>query len=331
MGIWLLTCAAFVLAMVVIGGITRLTRSGLSIVEWNPITGALPPLSSADWLAAFDAYKDSPEGRLVNGGLDLDGFRSIYFVEWLHRLIGRLVGVVVLVPFLWFGITRRLSGKRALRVLVIFALGGLQGFLGWFMVKSGLENDPHVSPYRLTLHLGMALLLFALLWWNALDELATSRPSTVSQPARPFAWATLAFVALTIAWGGMMAGFHAGLVAPTFPDINGAFIPDDMFPNDPWFANLVNNALTVHFVHRVLAGCTALGSLFTLAVVVVTGAPWPARNAALALVVAVATQATLGALTVVNHVPIVLAALHQVNGAILLGCAVALAFTLRKR
>src|SRR5581483_340518 len=163
---WLFVCAATVMAMVVIGGITRLTRSGLSIVEWNPIVGALPPLGDDAWHAAFDAYKASPEGRLVNASMDLDGFKSIFFVEWLHRLVGRAVGVVVLVPLAYFAFTRRISRARVVRVLGIFALGGVQGFLGWFMVKSGLENDPHVSPYRLMLHLGMALVIFSLFIWN---------------------------------------------------------------------------------------------------------------------------------------------------------------------
>lgn len=332
--LWLFTCAAFVMAMVVIGGITRLTRSGLSIVEWNPIMGALPPLTDADWRDAFSAYQQSPEGRLVNAGMDLDAFKNIFYVEWLHRLVGRLVGVVVMVPFVAFVVTRRLTTKRAVRVLAIFLLGGLQGFVGWFMVRSGLEpqtleGGPHVSPYRLTLHLGMALAIFALLVWNALDELAGPRSIFHTPPPslRPLALATLVTVALTVAWGGMMAGHHAGLLAPTFPDINGAFIPSGMFPDA---TAPLSDALTVHFLHRVLAGCTALGALVTFAVAHAQNAPRSTRIASLLLVLAVALQVTLGALTVLNHVPIALAALHQANGALLLGCAVALAFTVRR-
>ncbi len=330
MAAWLFACAGFVLAMVVVGGITRLTRSGLSIVEWKPVTGALPPLSHADWLEAFRAYQQSPEGRLVNHGMDLAAFQHIFFIEWLHRLLGRVTGFVVLVPFVFFAATRRLSGRRAVRILGIFALGGVQGFLGWFMVRSGLENAPHVSPYRLMIHLGMALFIFSLLLWNAFDESATARPSSVPSQLRPFAWATLVVVALTIAWGAMMAGLHAGLVAPTFPDINGAYIPDGMFPERPWLVNLVHNALTVHFIHRVLAGCVALGTAVTLAAAFVGRAPPAARKAALALACAVVLQVVLGAFTVVNHVPVTLAALHQTNGALLLGCAVALVHALRR-
>jgi cytochrome c oxidase assembly protein subunit 15 len=333
---WLFLCAASVLAMVVIGGITRLTKSGLSIVEWNPVLGALPPLTDADWNAAYAAYQASPEGQLVNHGMDLASFQEIFFVEWLHRLVGRLVGVVVLVPLVFFALTRRLSGKRAARVLGIFALGGLQGFLGWFMVKSGLESDPQVSPYRLTMHLGMALLIFSLLLWNAFDEGCADRgmlSRAPPSPVRPFAWATLLVVGVTIAWGGMMAGLHAGLVAPTFPDINGAFIPDGMFGDDTgrgFFANLVGNALTVHFAHRVLAGCAALGTVVTVGLAFLTNAPRAARGACVALVGFVALQVLLGALTVLHHVPIPLAALHQLNGALVLGSAVALVHALRR-
>jgi cytochrome c oxidase assembly protein subunit 15 len=327
--VWLFACAAFVMAMVVVGGITRLTRSGLSIVEWKPILGALPPLSESDWRDAFSAYQQSPEGRLVNANMDLDAFKQIFLVEWLHRLLGRVVGVVVFVPFVYFAVTRRLSSRRAIRVLMIFLLGGLQGFLGWFMVQSGLENEPHVSPYRLTLHLGMALAIFSLLVWNALDEMAPSRSIFQSPPPllRPLAIATLVTVALTVAWGGMMAGHHAGLLAPTFPDINGAFIPSGMFSDA---TAPFSDALTVHFLHRVLAGCTALGALVTFAVAHVQNAPRSTRLASSLLVLAVALQVALGALTVLHHVPIALAALHQLNGALLLGCAVALAFTARR-
>lgn len=238
-------------------------------------------------------------------------------------------------PLVWFAITRRLSSKRVFGIAGIFAMGALQGFLGWFMVKSGLNNDPHVSPFRLTLHLGMALVIFSLLLWNALDETGAFsasgvRWSTASSPIRPFAWATLALVAVTIAYGGLMAGMHAGLLAPTFPDVNGSYAPDGMFANEPWYANFVDNALTVHVVHRILAGCVALGSVVTFVAAQVLRTSRAARVASSLLVGAVAMQITLGALTVLNHVPIALAALHQLNGALLLGAAVALVFTVRR-
>jgi cytochrome c oxidase assembly protein subunit 15 len=329
-GIWLLTCAAFVLAMVVVGGLTRLTRSGLSIVEWAPITGVLPPLGHDAWMQAFAAYKATPEGSLVNAGMDLDGFQQIFLVEWAHRLLGRLTGFVVFIPLVFFLVTRRLSGRRALRLFGIFALGGLQGFIGWYMVKSGLVDEPRVSHYRLTLHLGMALAIFSLLLWSALDELSTTRPSSIPSPLRPFAWATLFIVAVTVAWGGFMAGLHAGHVAPTFPDMNGMWIPTGMFIHSPWWLGLFENALTVHFVHRTLAYCAAAGVVVTFVAARMMGAPRGARIASALLLGVVGLQVTLGALTVLHHVPIALAALHQLNAALLLGCAVSLVHTVRK-
>lgn len=332
--VWLLTCAAFTLAMVVVGGLTRLTRSGLSIVEWAPITGILPPLSHQAWLDAFAAYRQTPEGTLVNAGMSLEGFQQIFLVEWAHRLLGRLTGLVVFVPFLYFLATRALAGRRALRVLGIFALGGLQGFVGWYMVKSGLVDEPRVSHYRLTLHLAMALTIFSLLVWSALDELAGAagapRSTNAPSPLRPFAWATLSLVAVTVAWGGFMAGLHAGHVAPTFPSMNGAWIPSGMFIHQPPWLGLFENALTVHFVHRTLAYCASLGVIVTFAAVKLLRAPTSVNAPAVALLGLVVLQVTLGAFTVLHHVPIALASLHQLNAALLLGAAVWLAHAVRK-
>lgn len=333
--IWLLTCAAFTLSMVVVGGLTRLTRSGLSIVEWAPITGVLPPLSHQAWLDAFAAYRATPEGSTVNAGMSLEGFQQIFLVEWVHRLLGRFVGiVVVLVPFIYFLATRRLAGARALRVLGIFALGGLQGFVGWYMVASGLVDEPRVSHYRLTLHLGMALTIFSLLLWSALDELADAsvmpKPTTVPSPLRPFAWATVALVAVTVAWGGFMAGLHAGHVAPTFPTMNGAWTPTGMFIHEPAWLSFFENALTVHFVHRTLAWCAALGVLVTFGAAYVLRAPPATRAAATTLGVLVTLQIVLGAFTVLHHVPIALASVHQLNASLLLGAAIWLAHTVRR-
>jgi cytochrome c oxidase assembly protein subunit 15 len=322
-GAWLLVCAAFVLAMTVVGGLTRLTRAGLSIVEWQPITGLLPPLSEAAWTEAFEAYRSTPEGRLVNHAMELDGFQEIYLVEWAHRLLGRITGFVVLLPFLYFLARRRLSGSRAARVLGIFALGGLQGFLGWFMVQSGLVDEPRVSHYRLAMHLALALLILGALVWTALDEFTppAARASASAAP-RAFAWGTLVFVALTVVWGAFMAGLHAGHVAPTFPDMNGTMMPT--------FTSLFDDALGVHFAHRALAWCAALGALATFAVMHLHPAPSRIRALSSLLVLVLGAQMALGAFTVVLHVPIMLAALHQANGALLVTIAVALVHSLRR-
>ncbi len=320
-GAWLMLCAAFVLAMTVVGGLTRLTRSGLSIVEWKPITGVLPPLSDDEWQAEHEKYQQSPEGRLVNHAMDVEGFQEIFLVEWAHRLLGRVTGFVVLLPFLFFLATRRLRGRKALRVLAIFALGGLQGFLGWFMVQSGLVDEPRVSHYRLAMHLSLALVILGALVWSALDELR-GQSRTVENGLRPFAWGTLVVTALTTVWGAFMAGLHAGHVAPTFPDMNGTYLPS--------FSSIVSDAVGVHFTHRILAWCTALGVFMTFAMTRVAPCPPRARTFASLLLVLVGVQVALGALTVLHHVPIALAACHQANGALLVACAVALAHALRR-
>src|SRR5688572_1364769 len=303
-GAWLLVCAAFCLAMVVVGGITRLTRSGLSIVEWKPITGVVPPLSDHDWELEFAKYRASPEGTLVNHQMDLGGFKEIFLVEWAHRLLGRITGFVVLLPFLFFMATRKLYGRRAWRILGIFALGGLQGFLGWYMVKSGLVDKPHVSHLRLAMHLDLALLIFASLIWSALDELAGTRPTTTSPSiARPFAWGTIALVSLTVTWGAFMAGLHAGHVAPTFPTMNGELVPDGLS------SGIARDALTIHFVHRTLAYCTAFGAIITALAALGASASSRVKLAALGLIGSVALQIALGAWTVLSHVAIPVATL----------------------
>lgn len=331
--IWLFVCAGFVLAMVVAGGVTRLTRSGLSIVEWKPITGVLPPFSHAEWLAEYGKYQASPEGRLINAGIDLAGFQRIFLVEWAHRLLGRVTGAVVLVPFVWFLVSGALRGARALRVAGIFLLGGLQGVAGWYMVASGLVDEPRVSHLRLALHLDLALLIFALLLWAALDE-AVGPPATPlarwprGALVRPLALLTLALAALTLTWGAFMAGLHAGHAAPTFPSMNGALIPAGMTLGAA--ADLVRQPLVVHFTHRALAYGTLAGALLTAWVALTGGARAGARGAAVLLVLALAVQVGLGAWVVLAHVPVVAAALHQLNGALVLAAGVALLHGVRR-
>lgn len=331
--VWLFVCASFVFAMVVVGGITRLTRSGLSIVDWKPITGVLPPLSHAAWLEEFARYQQSPEGRLVNHAMDLAGFQQIFLVEWAHRLLGRLTGVVVLVPFVWFLISGALRGTRAIRVAGIFLLGGLQGFVGWYMVKSGLVDVPRVSHLRLALHLDLALLIFALILWAALDEVYGMRAASLAPHprgglARPFALTTLALAALTLTWGAFMAGLHAGHIAPTFPLMNGEVIPSGMALTSPM--DLADHPLIVHFMHRTLAYCTAAGALLTAWVTLSSAAAPRARNAARLLVAVLLLQVGLGAWVVLTHVGIVAASIHQANGVLVLACCVALLHGVRR-
>jgi cytochrome c oxidase assembly protein subunit 15 len=335
--VWIFTLAALVLTMVVVGGVTRLTRSGLSITEWKPVTGALPPMGVAAWQAEFAKYQASPEYRQVNVGMTLEGFQSIFLVEWFHRLLGRLIGVVTFLPLLAFAARRMLAKRRAIQLGGLFLLGGLQGALGWFMVKSGLVDLPRVSPYRLTAHLLMALAIFAGLLWVGLDEVFEDpRAATPERPARVghvagVRWATALVVlsVITITWGGFMAGLHAGHVAPTFPTMNGAWIPDGLAGATPGLTTPFENAVLVHFLHRLLAYATAIVALATAVAVLRDAAgrgAAVARGAAIAVLVVLALQITLGALTVLQHVPVWLAAWHQGNGALLLGAAIVLLY-----
>lgn len=336
---WIFAVAAMVLAMVVVGGVTRLTRSGLSIVEWKPVTGALPPIGEGAWLAEFAKYQASPEYRQVNHGMSLEAFKSIFLVEWFHRLLGRLIGVVTFVPLVVFAVRKRLGRRRAGQLGALFLLGGVQGALGWFMVKSGLVDLPRVSPYRLTAHLLMALAIFCGLIWvgleelGALDERAPSAPRRAAPPllARTRRWGTALLVAtvLTISWGGFMAGLHAGHVAPTFPTMNGLWIPNGLLGDAPGLATPFENAVAVHFLHRLLAYATAAiaiaaGVAALAAARATQGGDRRLRAAAVSVIGAVALQIALGALTVLQHVPVWLASWHQGNGALLLGLSVAL-------
>jgi len=319
-GIWLAVCALLVLAMIVVGGITRVTRSGLSITTWDPVTGALPPIGEQAWRDAFARYQASPEGRLVNAGMSLPQFQSIYFVEWAHRLLGRLVGVIVAVPLVVFLARRELSIRRAAPLVGLFVAGAAQGALGWYMVSSGLVDEPHVSPFRLASHLLLGMTLLGWLAWSAHGELAPPRAVSCGSTRR-WALSTLAMIGVTVAYGALMAGHHAGFFATTFPTMNGAWLPADVRLGS--VRGLLADGLTIHFVHRALAFATSIMAVATAA------SAWRCRSArvraaALLAVGVVAGQITLGALLVVRLVPPGLAVLHQANAAFLVVSVVAL-------
>ena len=230
---WLFVCAALVFAMVVVGGVTRLTHSGLSIVEWQPLVGTVPPLSDTDWHELFDKYKQTPEFKQVNHAMDLAGFKRIFWWEYVHRLLGRAIGAVFLVPFLWFVVRRRIDRPLAWQLAGIFALGALQGALGWYMVESGLLDDPRVSHFRLTAHLGVALAILSAELWVALGLLAPR----AARPARArlacFALAIAATVFVMALTGGFVAGLHAGKAYNTFPLMNGHWVPPEIMMLEP--------------------------------------------------------------------------------------------------
>jgi len=329
---WLLACCVLVFVMVVVGGVTRLTHSGLSITEWQPIVGTVPPLSATDWQVAFDKYRATPEYQQVNKGMSLDEFKGIFWWEYIHRLLGRLIGVAFLVPFLWFLGRRQIPGGYGLKLAGIFVLGGLQGAMGWYMVKSGLVDDPRVSQFRLTAHLGLAIVIFAAMFWVALSLLAPSRAPAVDARAR-FLWRWAAFVValvfVQILSGGFVAGIRAGFAYNTFPLMNGYLVPPEILMIEPWWRNFFYNMATVQFNHRALAWLLA----FTVPVLwwKVTRSPAltaQARTGANLLLAMLIVQVALGILTLIYVVPLPLAALHQAGAVLLLAAALNLAYRL---
>jgi heme a synthase len=325
--IWLLICAAMIFAMVVIGGVTRLTESGLSIVEWRPVAGTLPPLTDAQWQAEFDKYRQIDQYRQLNAGMTLAEFKTIFFWEWFHRFWGRLIGLVFFVPFVWFVWTGAVRGTLALKLGGIFALGGLQGFVGWWMVASGLrENMVAVSHLRLAAHLGLALIIHASILWVALDLLRGRRDATSE---RNWGLALTALVFATILAGALVAGLDAGMTHNSFPLMDGRLFPAGYFDLEPAWRNLLDNAIAVQFNHR------WLGIACALAACVYAWRVRPEIRAdrlwVLAPAYAALAQATLGIATLLLWVPLPLAAAHQASAVILLSCALAAAHAAGKR
>ncbi|HEV2596619.1 MAG TPA: COX15/CtaA family protein [Sphingomicrobium sp.] len=318
----LLFVAGLVFAMVVVGGITRLTESGLSITEWKLISGAIPPLTHADWQHAFDLYKGTPQYRQVAGpaGMTLSGFKFIFFWEWVHRLLGRILGLVFFVGVGWFAVTRAIPKGYGVRLVILFFLGGLQGAVGWFMVMSGLEGRTEVSPYRLSAHLIFALFLFSALIWTALDLRQLAREAR-SLPARLTCWGALAlailFIQLTL--GAWVAGFRAGYVSNTWPDMNGSFVPSGIdWSHGVPFA-MTHDLFLLHFMHRWWAwAVVAMLVVFARKVKRIEGA----RPASIAIHAAFGTQIILGILTVLSGIALWLAVLHQATGALLVAATV---------
>src|SRR6266478_4727308 len=325
---WLLVCCALVFAIVVVGGITRLTHSGLSIVEWKPIVGALPPLDEAGWQETFGKYKQTPEYRLVNPGMGLDGFKSIFWWEYVHRLLGRLVGAVFFLPLLWFALRGKVPRALAWKLAAVIALGASQGALGWYMVQSGLVDDPRVSQYRLTAHLGIAFLIYAAMLWIAFD-LLFSRAGSDFHRLRRFAFALAALIFAMVLSGGLVAGIRAGLAYNSFPLMNGRLIPREIFSLEPWYLNFSSNMATVQFDHRLIAWLLALLVPWFWLQVRRAAAPPRARLGADLLLATLALQIALGIATLLLAVPIPLAAAHQAGALLVFSAAVFVLHSLR--
>jgi heme a synthase len=328
---WLLACAGMIFLMVVLGGVTRLTESGLSITEWQPITGALPPLSEAAWQAEFAKYRAIPQFQLVHSWMSLADFKTIFFWEWLHRLWGRLIGIAFAAPFLWFRLRRRIPPGLMPRLVGILVLGGLQGVLGWVMVKSGLVDRVEVSQYRLVAHLGLAIVIYAAILWTAFDLLGPRLPRALPAALLPRAAAAIvALVFLTLLAGGFVAGLNAGLTYNTFPLMDGRLVPEGYWQLQPWWRNFFENVAAVQFDHRLLA----------LASVAAIIALWLAghrhalaargRRALDALLAMALLQVALGVATLLLVVPIPLAAAHQAGAVLLFTAALAACHALRR-
>jgi heme a synthase len=328
--VWLFAIACLVFAMVLVGGATRLTGSGLSITEWQPILGVIPPQSEAAWRVAFEKYQAIPEYKLVNHAMDLQGFKTIYWWEWTHRLLGRLIGFVFLLPFIYFLARRAIPRPFIPPIAALFILGGAQGALGWFMVKSGLSDRVDVSQYRLAAHLALATVIAAYAFWLGLsirDEVQAGRELKEAGPARLPAFILCGLIYLQIIAGAFVAGLKAGHASNTWPLMNGEVVPAGLDAYSPWYMNLAENPLTAQFTHRMIAYLVAIGiAAFSIAV-------WRARSTrviripALALLLAVLGQIALGVATIVYDVPLAFALAHQANAIVVLALSL---WTLRR-
>ena len=325
--LWLLVCCALVYVMVVLGGVTRLTGSGLSMVDWKPVTGILPPIGEQAWLEEFAQYQASPEFQIVNSHMDVHDFKNIFWLEYLHRLLGRTIGVVFLLPFLYFLSRGYIQVRETPKYALMFVLGGLQGLLGWYMVKSGLVNDPHVSQYRLTAHLIAAFLVYSYMFWVALSLLYPG-------PGKKHPWygktvALTSLITITVISGGFVAGMKAGKIYNTFPMMGDYWIPPGMTSLQPGWLNIFENTTTVQFDHRVLAITTFFLFVWYWFRVRKTDLPQRAAFASNALLHTAILQVALGIATLLLAVPLFLGAAHQAVAMLLFTVALYLTHSLK--
>jgi cytochrome c oxidase assembly protein subunit 15 len=324
--VWLYAVAALVFLMVAVGGATRLTGSGLSITEWQPIIGIIPPLTDVDWQQAFDKYRQIPEYRLVNKGMSLSAFKAIYWWEWAHRFLGRLIGLAFAVPLAWFWMRGEFPRGLGAPLLGLLGLGALQGFIGWYMVQSGLVDRVDVSQYRLALHLSLAVAIFGILLMLGL-RLDAGEGTAESQPPilhaqRSLGIALLALVFLQIVLGAFVAGLKAGLTYNTWPLMDGSLMPPGTFALEPWHLNLFENVATVQFNHRMLAYVLALAALWHALALNRAAVEARARTSAWLLLAAILAQAALGVWTLLSVVALPLGIAHQAGAVAVLGVAV---------
>ena len=328
---WLLAICAMIVVMTGLGGATRLSGSGLSIMEWAPIMGTLPPLSEAEWRRLYALYQSVPQYDMVNKGFGLDGFKQIFWLEWAHRFWGRMIGLAFAIPFVWLAWRGAIERRLLPRLGVLFLLGGAQGAVGWFMVASGFSPDATtVSPYRLVIHLALALLLYAMLLWTALSLTHPQRGPGTPAALRQLALGVFALVVLSILAGGFVAGLRAGLTYNSFPLMDGRLVPAGYGDLSPFLRNLTENIATVQFNHRLLATLTGAATLITALYWLPRLPPGAVARALFGLTLAVLVQYALGVTTLLWVVPAALGAAHQVAAVLVLTAAVMLVHAVRK-
>lgn len=322
---WLMVCLILIFAMVILGGVTRLTGSGLSMVNWHPIHGVLPPITQAEWLEEFSHYQQSPEYQKVNRDMDVGAFKSIFWFEYSHRLLGRIIGLVFLIPFLYFWWRRQIKPGLTPKLFIMFCLGGFQGLLGWYMVKSGLVNNPQVSQYRLTAHLSSAILIYGFILWVILDLARDKAYLSIGSSGisnwRRWSVGLTALLLVTIMSGGFVAGLDAGLIFNTFPLMGGEWVPQGIGALTPWYQNLFENRVTVQFNHRLLAITSAVLFMVWYLKGRIQFDDAPITRSFKLIGMMVIIQVALGISTLLLQVPVWLGAAHQA-GALLLFTAV---------
>ncbi len=312
---WLIICAAVIFGMILLGGVTRLTDSGLSMVDWKPIKGVIPPITQADWQAMFLKYQQFPEYQKTNFTMTLEQFKPIFMYEYLHRMLGRFIGIIFVLPFLFFYFTKRIKPGLSPRLLVMLVLGGSQGLLGWYMVKSGLVDNPHVSQYRLTAHLGMAVFIYGFIFWTVLDLMAPV--SAQPKHLKRFAYSLSGLIFLMILSGGLVAGTRAGIPYPTWPLMGDSFIPPGLYSLQPMWLSAFEDMLTIQFNHRMFA-YLIVGLVCTFAYKALkSDLQGPLKMGIYCFIGLLFLQISLGISTLIFYIPVPVAAAHQV-------CAVAL-------
>lgn len=326
---WLLTCAVVIFGMILLGGVTRLTDSGLSMVEWRPLMGIIPPLSQADWQDLFLKYQQFPEYQKINLGMTMSEFKVIFMYEYLHRVLGRLIGLIFFIPFVYFYFSRRISPRLLPKLLLMLVLGGCQGLMGWYMVKSGLVDVPHVSQYRLTAHLGLAIVIYGFIIWTVfgLINKPCDQPSGLGKPACILS----ALVFLMILSGGLVAGTKAGYAYSTWPLMGDSFVPAGLYAMSPAWLSAFENITTIQFNHRIFAYIIALllisFSVFALRKNISSNV----RIGIYSMLFLLVVQITLGISTLIFHVPVAIAAAHQMGAVALLTATLFISHSLVNR